>query len=305
MSAVSSPYAWQPHVVAWAVIVVAVAGTVAGHRRLSRSVPHPIPWTRRQATAFGFAALAAAVALTWPVADLAAHWSLAALVVQRLVLTVAVPPLALVGLPYDVLQWLTRPAPVDAALDRLRRPLVALVVFAVIAIGSMDTALVSAQASSWAARGAIDVVVLAAGTVLWLPVIGRVPGLWRPRPAGRFAYLVAQAVLPAFLSFIYIFTRHPLYATFARSHRAIGLQPLADQQAAGFISKLTLLLVMLTVGAVVLARAQHIEEDADEDPLVWGDVERAFERVDRRGRRHDVPDDPPDPPRPPGSRLRP
>ena len=101
----------------------------------------------------------------------------------------------------------------------------------------------------------------------------------------RFAYLVGQTVVPAFLSFIYIFSGRPLYPEFARSHRAVGLRPLTDQQIAGFVSKLSMLLVLLAVGAVVLARASTSDDEFADDQLVWADVERQFERVDRRGRR--------------------
>ena len=100
-----------------------------------------------------------------------------------------------------------------------------------------------------------------AGLVLWIPVLGRIPGILRLKPVVRFGYLVAQAVVPAFLSFIYIFSSHPLYPEFARSHAAIGLRPLNDQQIAGFVSKLTMLFVLLIVGAVVLARAPRSEEE--------------------------------------------
>ena len=125
---------------------------------------------------------------------------------------------------------------------------------------------------------------MVAGLVLWIPVLGRIPGITRPKPVVRFGYLVAQAVVPAFLSFIYIFSRRPLYPEFARSHAAVGLRPLTDQQIAGFVSKLTMLFVLLIVGAVVLARAPRSEDELDtSDTLVWADVERQFERVDRQG----------------------
>jgi hypothetical protein len=97
--------------------------------------------------------------------------------------------------------------------------------------------------------------------------------------------LVAQAVIPAFLSFVYIFSRRPLYPEFAHSHAAVGLRPLNDQQIAGFVSKLTMLFVLLIVGAVVLSRAPRSEEEFGSDELVWADVERQFERVDRQGTR--------------------
>lgn len=283
MGQTSGPYTWQPHLVAWVVLASFSALVVFGHSRLARSEAGPIPWTRRQVASFVGALGVAAVALTWPLADLAAHWSLAALVTQRLLLLLAVAPLLLLGLPYDVLRWVTRPAPIDGVLTRLRRPAVAIVTVTVLVVGPMTPSLVKAQSSSLLARAALDLVTVLAGFVLWLPVLGRIPGIGRLRPVVRFGYLVLQAVVPGFLSFIYIFSNHALYPEFAKSHAAIDLRPLNDQQIAGFISKLTLLLVLLSVGAVVLARAPASEEDVGgNEPLVWADVEREFERADRR-----------------------
>ena len=286
MIADAGPYAWDPHLIAWAVLVVAGVAVIVGHRRLERSSQHPIAWPRRQMTAFGGAWITAAVALTWPLGSVAAHWSLTALVVQRLLLVLVVAPLLLLGLPYDLIQWLTRPRAVDAVLLRLNRPMVAIPIVTILLVGSMTPALVRAQASSALARGLLDLALVVAGLVLWLPVLGRIPGIPRLKPVIRFGYLVAQAVVPAFLSFIYIFSNHPLYPAFARSHAAVGLRPLNDQQIAGFVSKLSMLFVLLIVGAVVLSRAPRSEDElAADEPLVWADVERQFERVDRAGGR--------------------
>ena len=283
--AAAGPFAGQPHLLTWLALVVGVVAVVLGHRRLSTSSRHPVPWPRRQIIQFAGAAVVSAVALTWPLDDLAAHWSLTALVLQRVILVLVVAPLLLLGLPYDVMQWATRPAGVDAVLLRLQRPPVAVVTVSVVLVGSMTPFFVHAQSSSPAAQGALAVAVVAAGLILWIPVLGRVPGIPRLKPVVRFAYLVGQAVIPAFLSFIYIFSRHPLYTEFSRSHQAIGLRPLTDQQIAGFVSKLSMLLVLLSVGAVVLARASTSDDEFADDQLVWADVERQFERVDRRGRR--------------------
>jgi cytochrome c oxidase assembly factor CtaG len=280
------PFAWMPHLLSWAVLVAGTVAVVLGHRRLTAANPHPMPWTRTQVIQFGGAVLAAMVALTWPLADLAAHWSLTALVLQRVILVLVVAPLLLLGLPYDVVQWTTRPAAVDAVLLRLNRPPVAIAAVTVLLIGSMTPFLVHAQSASFLARGSLASLIVAAGLILWIPVLGRIPGIPRLKPVVRFAYLVGQAVVPAFLSFIYIFSRHPLYAEFVRSHQAIGLRPLTDQQIAGFVSKLSMLLVLLSVGAVVLARASTSDDEfGGDDQLVWADVERQFERADRRGAR--------------------
>ncbi len=280
----SGPYAFHLHLISLTILIVAVAAVIVGHKRLvAHDQARATRWERRQKISFATAVVAAALALNWPLADLAAHWSLTALVTQRLLLVLAVPPFTLLGLPYDVLQWATKPAPIDTALAWFRRPIIAIVTFTVIAVGSMSTGLVSAQSSSVLARGLLDALLLLAGLILWLPVLGRVPGIQRLQPVGRFTYLVAQAIVPAFLSFIYIFAKHPFYDVFSGSHRAIGLRPLTDQQIAGFVSKLSMLFVMLTVGAVVLSRAHQFSEGFGEDePLVWADVERHFERADRR-----------------------
>jgi cytochrome c oxidase assembly factor CtaG len=284
VDATTGPYAWDPHLVTWALLVVLIGLVVIGHRQLLTTDDPPIHWTRRQIAIFSGACAASVVALTWPLADLDAHWSLTALVTQRLILVMAVAPMLLLGLPYDVIRWLTRPAVVDTVLVRLRRPPVAIAVVTVVLVGSMAPVLVRAQATSAVVRGVLDGAMVAAGLVLWIPVLGRVPGILPLKPVVRFGYLVFQAVVPAFLSFIYIFSRHPLYGVFARSHSAIDLRPLNDQQLAGFVSKLTMLFTLLTVGAVVLARASRSEAElGEDDPLVWADVEREFERVDRQG----------------------
>ncbi len=283
----SGPYAFRLHVISWALLIGAAVTVAVLHRRAVRTGGlEGAVWPPRQIAAWCGALGAAAVAWTWPLADLAAHWSLTALVLQRLLLVLAVAPLAMVGLPYDVIARITRPRAIDAVLDRCRRPLVAVGVFAVVAVGSFTVPLVQAQAHSVVARAVLGGAVLAAGVVLWLPVIGRVPGILRLRPFGRMVYLVVQAVLPAFLSFIYIFARHPFYPCFAGSHRALGVAPVNDQQIAGFVSKIGMLTVLIVTGAVVLNRAQRTEEEeAAHEPLLWADVEREIERADRRRHR--------------------
>ena len=284
--ATADPLGWDVHAATWAILAVAVSLTVMGHRRLLRSSSRPIHWSRHQIEFFAGACATLALALTWPVADLAAHWSLTVLVTQRMILVLAVAPLLLLGLPHDILEWATRPPTVDAILIRLRRPPVAIVTVTVLLVGSMAPALVRAQASSPWARGLLFVAMVIAGLVLWFPVLGRVPGIPRLKPMVRFGYLAAQGVVPAFLSFVLILAPHPLYGTFARSRTAIGLRPLNDQQIAGFVSKLTMLIVLLTVGAAFLLHTD--EESTPDDPMVWADVQRQFERVDRKGAADDL-----------------
>jgi cytochrome c oxidase assembly factor CtaG len=280
------PYEWNFHLTAWVAILLAVSLVVLGHLRLLRSSDHPIRWTRHDIAFFTGACGAALIALTWPVADLAAHWSLTALVVQRLILLLAVPPMLLLGLPYDLLERITRPAVIDRALNIARRPATAIGFVTVLSVAALTPPVVQAQSSSPALRGLLALTTVLAGLVLWIPVVGRIPGIPRLRPIMRFGYLAAQAVVPAFLSFVLILSPHPLYAVFAGSKAAIDLRPLNDQQIAGFVSKLTMLIVLLTVGAIGLIGASASEDEVSlDDHLVWADVQRQFERAERRASR--------------------
>jgi cytochrome c oxidase assembly factor CtaG len=226
------------------------------------------------------------VALTWPVADLAAHWSLTALLVQRLLLILAAAPLLLLSLPAPFLAALTRPAPVDRVLEVLTRPIVAVVVFTVIAVGTLFSPVVAAQASSGTVRGVIDIVLLGGGVVLWGPVLGHIPGASRPTPIGLAAYLFVQSVVPGFPSVIYVFARHPLYPAFAHAHAAIGLSSVADQQVAGVLAKVATLPVLWSVAWVALTRAARADaQGSDPAVLTWAEVERQLERAERRERR--------------------
>ncbi len=286
MLAVADPWAWSPCLPAWVIVLAFGVSVPLAHRRLARRSTRSQVWPQRQVASFAIFLLLLVLATTWPLAQLAANWSLSLLMVQRMLLVLPAAACLLLGLPASVIRRLTRPPLVDATLERLNRPVPAIIVVTVILVGSMTIPLIRWQSTSVGAREVIDLVVLGAGCVLWLPVVGRVPGLSRPKPMIRFVYLVGQAIIPVFLSFVFILARHPLYPVYRHSEAAIGLAPINDQQVAGFVSKLSMILVLLTVAGVVLARAPIDEEEfGEDDPLFWDDVEREFERADRRKRR--------------------
>jgi cytochrome c oxidase assembly factor CtaG len=247
--------------------------------------PSALP-TRRQRwyLAGGLAALV--LALTWPLADLAAHWSLTALVVQRLLLTLAAAPLLLLATPSALWSALTRPAAVDAAVAALTRPVVAVVSFSVVALGTLLPPAVAAQASSVWWRALTDTALLLAGAVLWAPAMRHLPGVRRTTAVGVAVYLFVQSIVPTFLAVVYVFAHHPFYPAFADVHRAFGMSRLVDQQVAGVVAKVGTLPVLWSAAWAALARAQRAEASAsDEDTLTWAEVERQLERAARTERR--------------------
>jgi cytochrome c oxidase assembly factor CtaG len=241
--------------------------------------------TRGQQFRFSAGVVIALLATAWPLEDLATHRLLTALVVQRLVLLLAVAPLLLTGVPDDLLASATRPALVDAVVRRITRPVIAVVVVTVVSIGTLTAGAVKLQATSAIASVGFDVLLVLAGAVLWAPILGHQPGAVRLTPLGQAAYLIVQSIVPGFLSFVWIFSRHPLYPVYAEAPRLWGLAPLTDQFVAGFVAKLTTIAVLWTVAFVIVTRAERRGGLEDSAELRWADVEREFERVERRRQR--------------------
>ena len=101
-NATASAFAFHLHAV-WLVALVAVGvGYVACIRRPKWRA------TRRQQLSFASGLLLTLVAVAWPLGDLASRWLLTALVVERLLLTLAVAPLLALGIPDALMADLTR-----------------------------------------------------------------------------------------------------------------------------------------------------------------------------------------------------
>jgi cytochrome c oxidase assembly factor CtaG len=280
MSALSHPLDWHFHIF-WTLAIPGLFLAYLGATRAADRRP-----TRRQLIVFVGGLALLVVALMWPLGDLAAHWSLMALVVQRLLLTLAIPPLLVAGTPRPVLAQLTRPAPVDAVLRIVVRPAPAVAIVTIVAVGTLTTGVVNVAATSDLAQVVIQIIVLLSGFVLWAPVLSQLPGAKRLTALGRGGYLIVQSIVPSFLSVIWIFARRPLYPSYIHHIRFVGMSPVLDQQLAGFLAKLSTIAVLWTVAFTIMTRGQvtaGLEDDAE--PLLWSDVEREIERADRRERR--------------------
>jgi len=276
--AAADPWAFHVHPVTLAVVAIAVIGYVATARGAARP-------TQRQRWAFVAAMAGLVVAGSWPLEDLAAHWSLTALIIQRLLLVLVVAPMLLLSLPAALAARLTKPRAIDAVLAFVSKPAAAVIIFTGVAVGTLVTPAVAAQSSSGGARTGLDALLLLSGMVLWSPVVSTIPGASRPTPLGRAVYLFVQSVIPGFPSIIFIFSHHPLYYGFAHVHQALHLTPLVDQQLAGVVAKVATLPVLWTAAWVAISNAHRSDrEGVDPETLTWAEVQRQLERAERAER---------------------
>jgi cytochrome c oxidase assembly factor CtaG len=269
------PPTWHP-ALDGALIVAAVGYAVVTARRATRATP-----SERRRFAGGIALLYAACA--WPLGDLAAHVSVTAVVLQRLLVMLAVAPLLVTATPVALLAVLTRPRPLDAVSRTLGHPAVAIVVVTVVGTVTLVPAVVTWASSSSAAGAVVVATTLLVGVVLWWPILGRAPATHRLSYVAKGAYMMAASLVVTSLSFVWIFSRHTLYPSLSHQHAILAMSPIVDQQLAGYVSKLGAYLPMWVVAFVLFVKAGDAGDD-DGTTLRWVDVERELERVDRQGR---------------------
>jgi putative membrane protein len=262
------PFRWHP------VVVIVIVGVAVIH--------HIYVVSERQRRLARYALLALLVVTIWPIGDLAASVSLSVATAQRLVIMLLVAPLFLLSLPTSMLGTLTRPAPVDFVVRKLAEPGLALAVVTVVGTATLISPVVDWGARSALGRGAILITVLGVGFLLWIPALAVIPGTRRLSPAARAGYIFASALVVTSLSFVWIFSQHPLYPALHGQRAILHLSPLFDQQLAGFVAKLGCYVPMWWVAFVIFFHAEDKGTPIEETPLHWADVERELLRVDRQ-----------------------
>jgi cytochrome c oxidase assembly factor CtaG len=262
------PFDWHPLVLT----VVIAAGLV--HHVLVRSP--------RQRHLVLYALIALLVVTMWPVGDLAASVSLSVATAQRLVIMLFVAPLLLLSIPTAALGRMTRPAPVDYLVRTLAHPGVALIVVTVVGTATLATPIVDWGARSTYGRDIILLTVLLVGFLLWIPALAIMPGTRRLSPAARAGYVFASSLVVTSLSFVWIFSRHPLYPALHHQEALLHMKPLFDQELAGFVAKFGCYLPMWWVAFSIFLSAEGKGIPVEETPLHWADVERELQRIDRQ-----------------------
>jgi cytochrome c oxidase assembly factor CtaG len=251
-----------------AVLLALVAGVlfVRGFRRLRARRPAYAGWGR--ALLFGGAVAAGLVAMSSSL-DTLAEESLAAHMLQHVLLADVAPALALVALrgpllffvvPDFLLRAVARSARARAVLSTLTSPLVAFGVWAgTIALWHVP-AVYGATLSSAPLHYLEHVSFAVAGMLAWIQIVD---------PArrgvlgtvGRLVFVLGMFVVGQVLATTFVLAQDPLYDAYAGGGSRLGMSALEDQDAAGFVMMLEQLLA-LGVAAAFLVR-RHLEESSE------------------------------------------
>lgn len=245
--------------------LVAAVLFVRGFHRLRARRPAHASWWR--AVLFGLSVGAGLAALSWPL-DEAAEESLAAHMLQHVLLGDVAPALALVALrgpllffvvPQFLLRAVSRSPRARATLAILTRPAVAFGVW----VGTLAFWHVPAVYDATVSSGPLHVAEHAAfvlsGTLAWNQIVdpARRGSLGS---VGKLVFLLGMFAAGQMLATTLVLTQRPLYPSYAHAgERPLGLSPLEDQDAAGFVMMLEQVVVLGLAAAFLIRR--HLEEE--------------------------------------------
>lgn len=251
---------WEFHLstVAGAAALLVVYAWIVGPMR--RRLGAPVVATGR-VIAFGGSLAVLLVALNGPIHDLSEHYLFSAHMVQHLLLTLAVPPLVLIGTPGWVVDGIARPAPVRRVAAWLTRPLVAfLIPNFVLAVWHFPRPYDAALERHWL-HILMHLSLLVSASLLWWPVLSPTPAFPRLHYSGQMLYLFALGLPMSLIGALITLAERPIYQWYVTAPRLFGLSPVEDQRLGGLIMWVPGMLVFWGAMTVVWFRWAGKEAD--------------------------------------------
>ena len=232
---------WRPYPGIW-LMALGIAGVYWVAVRRGPATPS----ARRRRLIGWVGVLLAWGSLDWPLGPLATGYLASAHAVQFLMLTMVVSPLILVGLEPGLA---SRPAPIGVAWSVLRvvtMPLMAAVIFNIIAAATHVPAVVDGLMVSQLGSFALDLSWLLAGFALWWPVVMSVPAHDFPM-LFKILYLFLATLVHSGIATVMLFAEFPIYSIYQLAPPMAGLSAMDDLQLAGAIMEIGGLLITFGV----------------------------------------------------------
>ena len=285
------PWAWHSHPQVWLIMGGALVLYFLALRRLGpQLVDEGQPVARRSQVAF----FVAGVALLWissdyPVHDLAEKYLYWVHMIQHMLITLAAPPLLLLGTPQWLQRWILRNPVMDFVARRLCRPLAAGVIFAAATAISHAPFWVNGTLEHHELHFFAHVLMFVTAMIMWFPVTNSMPEYPTMAPPVKMAYLFLQSIIPNVPVAFLTFADGVVYKYYAHVPRPFSMNAIEDQQLAGAVMKIsgTLILWSVIIGVFFTwFRDEHGPVNAPPprrvrplpEVLTWDDVERELSR---------------------------
>ena len=237
------PWRFQAHPEVWLLVGSLVAAfvycvRVIGPRAVAQGiVAADAVMTRKQLWCFVGAMALLWVGSDWPIHDLGEEYLYSAHMVQHMMFTYLMPPLALLATPEWLLRTLLGRGRAYRVFRLVTRPLLAGLVFNAMIVVSHIPGVVNESVSVGALHYLMHLLLVTSALGMWMSVCGPLPEL-RMQPAPKMVYLFLMSVVPTIPAAWLTFAEGTVYRPYGEQPvRVWGLSVTADQQLAGAIMK--------------------------------------------------------------------
>jgi putative membrane protein len=231
------PWRFQAHPEVW-LLVLALAGAWIYAVKVigPRIMPASEVVTRRHTRLFALTMVLLWFASDWPMHDIAEEYLYSVHMVQHMILSYFVPPLALLATPEWLFRLIVGEGGVYRWVRRLTRPVPAALFYNTVVVLTHIPALVNLSASTGPVHYILHVLVVTSALLMWMPVCGPAPEL-RMGHGAKMVYLFSLSFITIIPGAWLSFSEDAVYDHYDTPVRVWGLSVISDQQAAGAIMK--------------------------------------------------------------------
>jgi putative membrane protein len=207
------------------VIGIAALGALYlwGAKRLNRD-----PTTRQKAW-FLSGLLLMFASLNGPLHDLSDDYLFSAHMVQHLLLTLAVPPLLLAGVPGELLRGPLSNKYVRPVARFFTRAPITFVTFNIVIAAWHLPPLYNAAMAHHSIHIVEHLMFMVAAVLMWWPLMSQLPELPRLAYPGQMLYAFLMSIPMSIIAVYIAMSDHVLYPAYAAAPRVLPLSPLEDQ----------------------------------------------------------------------------
>ncbi|MBA3340741.1 MAG: cytochrome c oxidase assembly protein [Gemmatimonadaceae bacterium] len=175
------------------------------------------------------------VSLNGPIHDLSDVYLFSGHMVQHLLLTLAMPPLLIGGVPGWMLRPILRKSVVAAGARWLTRPVTCFVIFNVVIAAWHLPALYNAAMADHGVHIFEHLMFMSAAVLMWWPLTSQLPELPRLPYPGQMLYCFLMSIPMSIVAVYIVMADHILYPSYSAAPRIWGLSPMDDQMLGGLI----------------------------------------------------------------------
>jgi putative membrane protein len=294
------PFRFRAHPDVWLLVAFLIGAYVYMVKRVG---PHAVApgqevVSRRNVWCFAGAMMLLWTASDWPIHDLGEEYLYSAHMLQHMMLSYFLPPLALLATPEWLLRVIVGQGRAYTVVRWFTKPVIAGVLFNLAVMVSHVPGVVntSVTSSSPVTHYLLHVMVVSTALLMWMPVCGPFRELHMGTP-GKMIYLFLQSVVPTIPAGWLAFAEGVVYKAYDKPVRVWGMSVTTDQQLAGAIMKtggsFFLWAIIVTLWFTRFSASNRSEYDYkrgrqmptaeiighDDDQLTFAEVTKEFARV--------------------------